>query len=59
MKKNCEIIYKQANANDKYEKTIKKVVNECFTEENLNNTNLYISITLTTPEEIRKTNIDK
>ena len=56
MKQNCEIIYKEIDTNDEYEKIIKKVVSECFLVENLVDTNLYVSITLTTPEEIRKTN---
>lgn len=56
MKENCEIIYKGIDTNDEYEKTIKKVVDKCFEVENLQNTNLYISITLTNPEEIKKIN---
>lgn len=53
MKENCEIIYKGIDTNDEYEKTIRKVVDKCFEEESLENTNLYMSITLTNPEEIR------
>lgn len=56
MKKNCEIIYKDIDTDDEYIKTIEKVVDECFQTENLGNTNLYISITLTNPEEIKKIN---
>ena len=56
MKENCEIIYNGINANEKYEETIKKVVNKCFEIEKLNNTNLYMSITLTLPEEIKEIN---
>lgn len=56
MKENCEIIYKGIDTNDEYEKTIKKVVDKCFEVENLQNTNLYISITLTNPEEIKTIN---
>ena len=53
MKENCEIIYKGIDTNDEYEKTIRKVVDKCFEEESLENTNLYMSITLNNPEEIR------
>lgn len=56
MKKNCEIIYKGIETNDDYEKTINKVVNKCFEIEDLQNTNLYISVTLTNPEEIQRIN---
>ena len=56
MKENCEIIYKSLEKNEKYESTIKEIIKECFRVEKLNDTNLYISITLTTPEEIEKIN---
>lgn len=56
MKENCEIIYQNIDANDEYEKVIRKVVNQCFEIEELHKTNLYISITLTNPEEIKKVN---
>ena len=56
MKENCEIIYNGINANEKYDETIKKVVNKCFEVEGLENTNLYMSITLTLPEEIKEIN---
>lgn len=56
MKENSEIIYKGIETNEEYEKTIKRVVKECFEVENLQNTNLYMSITLTDPEEIQRIN---
>lgn len=56
MKENCEIIYKGIETNEEYEKAICKVVDKCFEVEKLENTNLYMSITLTEPEEIRKMN---
>ena len=56
MKKNYEIIYKNLEENEKYESTIKQVINECFKIEKLEQTNLYISITLTNSEEIEKIN---
>ncbi len=58
MKKNnfLELVYNNVEENENYKQIIELVVDTCFTEENLNNLNLYISITLTTPEEIRKIN---
>ena len=41
-----------------YEETVKRVIEECFKEENLIGLNLYIGITLTTPNKIRKLNND-
>ena len=56
MKESCEIIYKQIETNEEYNELIKKVINQCFVVEKLENTNLYVSVTLTTPEEIQKLN---
>ena len=56
MKEYCEIIYKNIEKKEKYESTIRDVVKECFKTEKLEETNLYISITLTNPEEIEKLN---
>ena len=56
MKENCEIIYKNIEKSEKYERTIKEVVKECFKEEGLDKTKLYLSITLTNPQEIEKIN---
>ena len=56
MKENCEIIYKNLEKNESYESNIREVVNECFKTEKLDKTNLYISITLTEPEEIARIN---
>ena len=44
--------------NEKYEQKIVEVLNKCFEEEKLEKLNLYISVTLTTPEEIRKLNAE-
>ena len=44
--------------NEKYEQKIVEVLNKCFEEEKLKELNLYISVTLTTPEEIRKLNAE-
>lgn len=50
------IEYLDLEKNKKFEEIIKKVVNQCFKEENLENSKLNISITLTTPENIKKIN---
>ena len=51
-----EITYLNLKEDDKYEKTIEKVIHKCFEEENLLNSKLTITVTLTTPEDIRKIN---
>ena len=51
-----ELVYKDVDENSEYESTINQVINKCFETEKLENLNLYISITLTTPSEIRKIN---
>ncbi len=51
-----EVIYKDIDENKDYEKVIEKVLNKCFEEENLENSKLYITITLTNPENIRTIN---
>ena len=51
-----QLEYLDLEQNDEYEKTIRKVITECFKEEKLENSKLYISITLTTPENIHKIN---
>jgi probable rRNA maturation factor len=53
MKQHAEITYNKIEPNDEYEKIINKVINECFKNENLEKLKLYVSITLTVPEEIR------
>jgi len=42
--------------NLEYVEEIQKVISQCFLEEKLEDSNLYISITLTNPENIRKIN---
>lgn len=56
MRNFAEIEYLDIEENKEYEETINKVLDECFATEELKNTKLYISITLTTPEQIRKYN---
>lgn len=51
-----EVEYLGIDPNKDYEDLIKKVVKKCFETENLLEKNLYISITLTIPQEIRKIN---
>lgn len=51
-----EIYYKDIEKSNEYEELIQNVVNMCFKVEKLEKINLYISITLTTPHEIRKIN---
>lgn len=51
-----EIIYQEVEEKKEYEEVIKKVLEECFKKESLENSKLYVTITLTTPKEIQKTN---
>ncbi len=51
-----EVVYKDIEENKEYEETIKKVLTKCFEEENLQNSKLYITVTLTTPENIKEIN---
>jgi len=52
----CEIIYEDVQPNEQYESTIKKVLKECYEVENLVNSKLIVTVTFTTPENIRKIN---
>ena len=51
-----EIIYQDIEEKKEYEQIIKKVLTQCFKEEKLENSKLYITIILTTPKEIQKIN---
>ena len=51
-----EITYLNLEENETYEKTVEKVLRKCFEEEGLLNSKLMITITFTTPEEIKKIN---
>ena len=51
-----QLEYLDIKENKEYEKIIKKVVQQCFKQENLINSKLYISITLTNPENIKRIN---
>ena len=56
MKKHAEIIYDGIDPNKEYEDIINKVINECFTNEGIDELKLYVSITLTVPEVIHRLN---
>lgn len=51
-----EILYQGIEQKKEYEKIVKKVLTQCFKEEQLENTKLSITIILTTPENICKIN---
>lgn len=51
-----EIIYQDIEEKKEYKEIIKKVISKCFKEENLENSKLSITITLTTPEQIKQIN---
>lgn len=51
-----QLEYLELEENKEYENTIKKVVEQCFKEEKLESSKLYISITLTTPKHIHEIN---
>jgi probable rRNA maturation factor len=52
----CEISYLNIKKNIVYEEIIKKVIKKCFEIEKITDSNLYISVTLTTPSKIREMN---
>ena len=52
----AQIQFVDIDENKEYEELIEKVIETCFKEEKLINTNLYINIILTNPENIRKAN---
>ena len=56
MKDIVQIEFLDIEENEEYKDLIDTVINKCFEEEKLENTKLYISITLTTPANIRKIN---
>ena len=56
MNKVVEIEYLDLEKNTEYEEVIKKVLEKCFYVEKMQNFKVYISITLTNPENIRNLN---
>lgn len=53
-----DIYFEGIEEKEELKENIDKVIDKCFEEEDLKNLNLYITITLTTPENIRKINKD-
>ena len=51
-----EIVYKDIEENNEYEEIIKKEIERCYKEENLENSKLFIPITLSDPENIQRIN---
>ena len=56
MRNLAQIEFLDIEENDEYSKIIEKVVKECFEEENLLKTHLYLSVILTTPNHIQEMN---
>lgn len=56
MIKKYELNYLETKEKDEYSKLIEKVLKECFKEEKLSKSNVYISITLTDEENIKAIN---
>jgi len=51
-----QLEYLDLDENKEYEEIIKKVIEQCYKEEKLENSKLYISIILTTPKHIHEIN---
>lgn len=56
MQKIVSVHFNYIDENKDLEKLINKVINRCFEEEKMNNLNIYTSVTLTIPSEIKKIN---
>ena len=56
MKNLTQIEFLDIEEDDEYSKIIEKVVEKCFEEENLLKTHLYLSVILTTPNQIQEMN---
>lgn len=56
MKQIVDIEYRELEPNGQYDKQIEKVIEKCFEVEQLNHTNLYVSVILTTPTVIKSIN---
>lgn len=52
----AEINFLDIDENEEYINILKKVLEKCFSQEKLNNKNLYINVVLTNPYNIRKMN---
>jgi len=51
-----ELNYLDVDEDNKYKEIIKKVLDECFKEENLTGKNLYVNVVLTNPKNIKDIN---
>lgn len=51
-----QIEYNGTEENKEQEKLIQRVIKQCYQIEKMENTNLYVSVILTTPNEIKKIN---
>ena len=51
-----EIIYKDVEPKKEYEETIENVIKRCYKQENIEDSNLLVTIILTTPENIKEIN---
>lgn len=51
-----EIVYKDIEENQEYDEIVEKVLSECYKEENLQDSKLIITVTLTTPNNIQDIN---
>ena len=51
-----EIVYDGIDENKEYDEVIKKVLSQCFKEENMEDSNLCVTVTLTTPKRIQEIN---
>lgn len=51
-----EIVYQKIEEKKEYEKIIEKVLKQCYKEEKLENSRLTVTITLTTPDNIKEIN---
>lgn len=56
MGKLVEIEFLDIEDNEEFSNLIEKVIKKCFSVENINEENFYVSVTLTTSENIRKYN---
>ena len=54
--KKAEIEYLEIEENSEFEELIDKVLEECFLVENMQDSKIYIDVTLTNPENIKKLN---
>ena len=54
--KKAEIDYLEIEENAEFEELINKVLEECFLVENMQDSKIYIDVTLTNPENIKKLN---